>query len=439
MNLHHVSGIQRHSITSSSSLQNPCVNHKILISNHEIKNLIGLFTDDLNWPSRIPIYCKLIEMGIPSYALISIACLSTPFQKPSSRDSAIDNLASYLSSENSLYIQKLECIRLLILSLSQSECHWQVQEGCLKETLSFLMDRMHDWAFPQHSEMLLLMELRAKCLYYKESFHQESNTDIDFVIKESEIAAESIADIAKSIKFGIKSSVSLLHVYLDQAGNTMKCILTPNEIKNAWRAQKLAHITNTAKLMTLEARKNAKFISTIFRDVALEVIGRALCTLEDKQFCEKLIPNKKHRDLLAAGSELCISMIGGIIIISDAIFESTKSINRKIVSVTVEVVRHKYGDSCGQIFKDGCDATGNILSIISDIAIFEKGIRTKSLAKSSSRRHFRDKYDCEDIPCERYDPMLILDPTKVEAQRIVASLECSPQICYKDTAQIARV
>jgi Senescence-associated protein len=428
-----------------SSLQKPSLAHSNMISKFETQKQRAVVTEELSiflyqdLPSRLPLNCNLTDMGIPRNVLISIACLSSPFQNPSSRDSAIDTLALYLISESALCIHKIECIRLLILSFSQSEYDWKVQKGCLKETLSFLLNRMHDWAFPHHSEMLLLLELRAKCLYFKERHLQKCNIDIDFVIKGSGIAAKSIANTAKSIKIGINSSASLLHVYLDHAGQTMKCTLTPNEIKDAWRAQKLAHITSTTKLMTLEARKNANCASTFFRDVAMEVIGRTLYTLEDRQVCEKLIPNKKHRDLLAAGSELCISMIGGIVIVSDALLESTKLVNRKIVSVTVEVVRHKYGDSCGQIFKDGCDATGNVLSIISDIALLDKGIGTKSLAKTSSRRHFRDKYDCDENRCEVYDPMVILDPTKVEAHRIVARLKRSPRMASKDMARIARV
>jgi len=68
---------------------------------------------------------------------------------------------------------------------------------------------------------------------------------------------------------------------------------------------------------------------------------------------------KIHRKILTAAGQ-----IGAARVVRKVIFDALSSIAQKTASVTANVVRHKYGNSAGQVIKDIGDTTGNILSTV---------------------------------------------------------------------------
>ena len=136
---------------------------------------------------------------------------------------------------------------------SPKEALWQIEEGCLKETLNFLVDRAHDWAFPEHTEALLLWELRAMCLWFLDLSEKVNRLDVDDVIKGSEVAAANIAGAAKWVERGLKCSVPVIHIGLETAGDQLKGMITPTT--GFENAATVAIYTSAAKVASTGVRE----------------------------------------------------------------------------------------------------------------------------------------------------------------------------------------
>ena len=402
------------------------------------KDLLHIMGHD-NVDSIIPLFRSLYDQaGVPRHVLQSIALLSTLHILPEQvSESCLDRLAVYLASPVITHHSKLACIRTLIVLTCPIEAPWQLEEGCLKETLEFLLDRTQDWTFPEHSEALLLWELRAKTIRYTELSEQDYRFEVEDVIKGSEVAADYIAGAAKWVERGLKWSVPVIHIGLETAGDSLKGMLTP--INGPVNAQAVANCTNVAKICTNGVRQKAKQAANGVRDASSRGILIAAKRFEEEQLGLKLVPDQDHRNVLVAAGKVGIATLGGAYIVSDAVFETTKAVAQKTASVTADVVRYKYGDTAGQIIQDGCDTTGNILKTITHVAMLEGRILNK-VVKNAGTIQFRSQYDEDSKEEFPDDPRLFLDSTtKTDAMAVLKRLQRTTKLLDKDVASTTRV
>ena len=390
--------------------------------------------------STIKLFRPLHEAGVPKDALQAIALLSVPRLDDEERDDCVDCLSVFFASRNYSYHIKLGCIRILVLLTSPIKASWQLEEGCLKETLSFIHDRTQDWVLPEHSEALLLLQLRAKCLWCMEISHQEYCSTVDSVIKGSVIAAESIADAAKWVERGLKRSVPVMHIGLEAAGDQLKGMMTPTTATGRCEnVQAVASYASVAKTATAGVREKVKFAADGVRDASVKGIHMAAKKFEDERIGHMLVRDKNHREVFMAAGRVGMATLGAAAVVGEAVFETSTSVSRKTVAVTADVVRHKYGDDAGQILQDGCDTTGNILTTIAHVALLESRVWSKSVAKNAGKVQFRNQYDDggeEELP---EDPLLYLDSTKAEAIAVVRRLHRTTNMLGKDVASITRI
>ncbi len=388
--------------------------------------------------STLKLFRPLHEAGVPSDALRSIALLSVPRLADEDRDDCVDSLSLYFASNNYLHHVKLGCMRILVLLTSPIKASWQLEEGCLKETLNFILDRTQDWAFPEHSEALLLLQLRAKCLWCMDLARQDYCSTVDGVIKGSVIAADSIADAAIRVERGLKRSVPVIHIGLESAGERLKGMMTPTASR-CENVQAVANYASVAKTATAGVREKVKSAADGVRDASVKGIHMAAKKFDDDRIGHKLVRDRNHREVLMAVGRVGIAAFGAAAVVGEAVLETTKSVSQKTVSVTADVVRHKYGDQAGQIIQDGCDTTGNILTTIANVAMLESRVWSKSVAKNAGKVQFRNQYDDDEEEELPEDPLLFLDSTKAEAIAVVRRLHRKTSVVGKDVAIITRV
>jgi hypothetical protein len=399
------------------------------------KNLLRIISS--RGQCTIPLFRSLHDAGVPNHVLRSIALLSTDSLLDHVRDDCVECAALYLISINHSYHSKLGCIRTLMILTSPKEALWQIEEGCLKETLNFLVDRAHDWAFPEHTEALLLWELRAICLWFLDLSEKVNRLDVDDVIKGSEVAAANIAGAAKWVEQGLKCSVPVIHIGLETAGDQLKGMITPTT--GFENAATVANYTSAAKVATTGVREKAQKAADGIRDISVLGIHVAAKKFEEKQIGRTLVPDQNHRNVLVAAGRIVIATFGAAAVVGEAVFETTDSITRKTISVTADVVSYKYGDQVGQIVQDGCDTTGNILTTITKFAMLEGRVLTKAIAKNAGKVQFRKQYDTNRNQMRTERPVLFLDSTKADAMMILKKLQRKTTMFEKDSPSIARV
>lgn len=401
------------------------------------KNLLRIISSRGKCTTSIPLFRSLHDAGVPNHVLRSIALLSTHTLLDHVRDECVECAALYLVSTIHSYDSKLGCIRTLMILTSPVEALWQIEEGCLKETLDFLVDRSHDWAFPQHTEALLLWELRAICLWFLDLSEKVNRLDVEDVIKGSEVAAANIAEAAKWVEQRLKCSVPVIHTGLEIVGDQLKGMITPTtRFENA---ATFANYTSVAKVATTGVRERAQQAAHGIRDISVLGIHLAANKFEEKQVGRTLVPDQNHRDVLVAAGRIVIATFGAAAVVGEAVFETTDSITRKTISVTADVVSYKYGDQVGQIVQDGCDTTGNILTTMTKFAMLEGRVLTKAIAKNAGKVQFRKQYDTSSNQMISYDPILFLGSTKADALTILKRLQRKPTMFEKDVPSIARV
>lgn len=386
-------------------------------------DLLQIVGEDEEAQSTMPLFRSLHEARISSDILKSLALLSTTTLPDHVREECVERFALYLASTNHSYHTKLGCIRTLMVLTSPIDASWQLEEGCLKETLEFLIERQQDWVFPEHSEALLLWELRAKSLRFSELSEQDYRIEVEDVIKGGEVAAEYIAGAAQWVERGLKWSVPVINCGLETAGDKLKAIIVPQE--NSLNAEAVANCTSAAKQATDEVRLSTKRAVNGIRNASTVRIQRAAKRFEDEKMGQKLVPDEDHREVLAAAGKVGIASLGAATIVAEAIFDTTKAVTRKTVSVTADVVRYKYGDTAGQIIQDTSDTTENIMRTIAHVATFEARVLTKSIVRSTNKRQFELNHEVEKGREEIPPHLLILDPTKANAQAVVDKLKGS--------------
>jgi len=153
-----------------------------------------------------------------------------------------------------------------------------------------------------------------------------------------------------------------------------------------------------------------------------------------------MVPDDNQREVLTVAGKVGIASLGAAVIVSEAIVDTTSQVINKTVSVTADVVSHKYGNCAGQIIKDTSATTGNILRTIGHLAGLNpnpEGV-TKMVAKKASKDQIQspDEQQQCDNPEKPMDPLFLLDSDRYEANIVVKKLKHSRK---EDSPQAAVV
>ena len=114
----------------------------------------------------------------------------------------------------------LACIRALITPRTPVEAGWQLHETVLEDTLRFIVDRScHEWEYVEHSDQILLWELRAICLMELDSRKQAVLRKIS---SGGDMAAGFISRQAVRIEKGVILSTACLTAGIEGAGENSR-------------------------------------------------------------------------------------------------------------------------------------------------------------------------------------------------------------------------
>mmetsp|Transcript_37333 Transcript_37333/g.42666 ORF Transcript_37333/g.42666 Transcript_37333/m.42666 type:complete len:502 (-) Transcript_37333:323-1828(-) len=389
--------------------------------------------------TTISMFRSLYDTGVPKIMLYAIANLSVATVWDEDHEKAVESLAYFLVISNISYREKLGCIRTLMALSTPIDAAWQLEEACLKETLDFIILREQEWMLPEHSESMLLWDLRARALRFQH-LNNAYHLEVEDVVKGGEVTADYIATAAKCFSRSLKwSVVPVIHYGLDIAGDNAKRLLTPVEhqktrrkgalmtvCKNPTSVRAIANCTTVIRQVSNGVRLQAKQMSSEIRDIPNQGFQMVVKKVEDEELVEKLVPDEDHREVLAAAGKIGVASVGAAAIVSEAIIDTSSSIVRKTASVTADVVRHKYGDSAGQIVKDTSDTTGNILRTVGHLTGMNpnpKGM-TKMVAKNVSKDRIQNVVGNDELKEQMpIVPLLIIDSDKKEANIAVKKLQ----------------
>jgi hypothetical protein len=315
--------------------------------------------------------------------------LGTTKASQDEHDQHVHALASYFASSVS-YDSKLARLRTLMTLVTPHDASWQLEDSVLKDTLRFLTDRNFDWPHPEHSAHVILLELRAMCLYEKEGQ--------SLVVQGGDVAAGCIVGAARLVEHGLAASVPLIHCGLDLAGNQVKKLVTPEqEPPFSPRAHVVTKTyTDAAKRATNGVRETARWTAHSLRDASTDSIHRIAQLLDQEGLGEKLVPNEGHRNMLVAAGTVGIASLGAAAIVGEAVFETTKAVAQKSALVAADVVRHKYGESAGRVVEDASHTTGNILRTVAHVAMLETTVLAKAVGKNACKVQARRSQESDE-------------------------------------------
>lgn len=294
------------------------------------------------------------------------------------RDEQIHILASFFASSVS-QTAKLKRLRVLVALVTPEEALWQLREAILRDTLRFLTCRSFDWPHDEHTAHVLLLELRAMCLYQME---RQS-----IIIQTSQIAAGCIFGAARMLEAGLASSVPIIHFGLDLAGNQAKRYMIPATIPSTPSSRRNQIVTraytSVAKRATGSLLVTIKFAASSIRDASTDRIHHLAQRMDQEQWGQRIIPHEGPRNVLVAVGTVGIASLGAAAIVGEAVVATTASVALKAAEVAASVVRYKYGEHAGQVIEDASQTTGNILRTTSALALLELSVLSRSVAKNT--------------------------------------------------------
>jgi hypothetical protein len=313
---------------------------------------------------------------------------------------AVSTVADYLAQQQSTTDQtiKLACLRLLMTLRSPIEAGWQLQESVLANTVLFVTERSYEWEYLDHSDQVLLWELRAICLNEQERMVEQ----LGRIRRRGEFTATSISAGARFVEAGLLHSTNMVTSGMDETGGLLKTVLEPKYIEpaisnsNTHHAQKKSSgmatlvVTGAAKRVTNDARVTTKGLVMELRKVSTQGLQTAATKFQDGNMGERLVPHPESRMVLMAVGDVGMASLGAAAIVGEAVYNSTSAVVKKTADITVDVIEHKFGHSAGQVVRDTSDTAGNVLRTIASVAAFKGRILTKAIAKDVGKNHVQE-------------------------------------------------
>ena len=240
---------------------------------------------------------------------------------------------------------------------------------------NFLTARNKEWdicsEYYQSAAMTLVYELRAKCLRELDLERER----IRRVVDNGENTAVLIATGAKLVEFGIQKSNKAIEGQISNAGNKMKNWIDVDDDQHRVVDHRDAIIVRAFSGSTKRAseyvRKSTKLAAQKTMDATLSGLYTIGNKFEEGGLAEKLSP--ESREIIKAAGRVGMASVGAIVLVSEAVMETGRSVSAKTAEVTVDVVGHKYGTAAGEVVKDAADTCTNVWETIGNISLVGSG------------------------------------------------------------------
>eukprot|EP00980_Cylindrotheca_fusiformis_P009787 scaffold2156_cov115-Cylindrotheca_fusiformis.AAC.12 len=315
------------------------------------------------------------------YSLAFIASSSDAHQQAEYVDH-LEVVAGHLAIGRASKEVRLASLRTLMECLSPIVALWQIRDAVLEGTLDFLLHRHMEWEFMEHhTEMNLILELRAFCLRHIEREQQR----IARVIQTGDMAAVIISASAKLVEAGMKKSASVLSGKLETAGEQVKDWVKPEDYplfvdRNAIVA--LA-FSDAARRASEGARNGTVLAVNTVRDLSARGLSVVTDRVDGGRVTARLSP--EGAEAVRAVGKIGMATIGAAAIVGEAMVETSRALVKKTGSVTADIVGHKYGASAGQVVTDAGETAENIVRAVGNVALFETHVMAKSVAKNAGK------------------------------------------------------
>uniref|UniRef100_A0A7S2UDS9 Senescence domain-containing protein n=1 Tax=Attheya septentrionalis TaxID=420275 RepID=A0A7S2UDS9_9STRA len=217
------------------------------------------------------------------------------------------------------------------------------------------------------------------------------------MIQGAEVAASYISGAARWVDKSLMSSVPAMTSSIGVVGAFAKEHVEPMEkpmIMN--RSDEVVTLTysDAAKRATGGMRQTAQTAAVGIRDASTRGVHKLATKFEQEHLGEQLIPDKDWRDAVIATGTVGLATIGAVAVVAESLYETTKAVAQKTVSVTADVVGHKYGESAGKLVNDTGESAGNIVRTIKLVSMLSSGKTfTKSVAKNTGKTNVLQEKD----------------------------------------------
>eukprot|EP00550_Attheya_septentrionalis_P005054 CAMPEP_0198280882 /NCGR_PEP_ID=MMETSP1449-20131203/916_1 /TAXON_ID=420275 /ORGANISM="Attheya septentrionalis, Strain CCMP2084" /LENGTH=427 /DNA_ID=CAMNT_0043976441 /DNA_START=134 /DNA_END=1417 /DNA_ORIENTATION=- len=225
----------------------------------------------------------------------------------------------------------------------------------------------------------------------------ESKKEDSQMIQGAEVAASYISGAARWVDKSLMSSVPAMTSSIGVVGAFAKEHVEPMEkpmIMN--RSDEVVTLTysDAAKRATGGMRQTAQTAAVGIRDASTRGVHKLATKFEQEHLGEQLIPDKDWRDAVIATGTVGLATIGVVAVVAESLYETTKAVAQKTVSVTADVVGHKYGESAGKLVNDTGESAGNIVRTIKLVSMLSSGKTfTKSVAKNTGKTNVLQEKD----------------------------------------------
>ena len=243
-------------------------------------------------------------------------------------------VASYLVRRTHKRDLKLHALRTLMMCLSPLEASWQVCDPVIEGTLDYLLGEVQ-WEFMEHTQMDLILELRAICLGQIERERQR----VARVGRTGDIAAVLISAGAKIIEAGIQSSESMLSNQLEAAGDKLKRTVRPQAYPLFMDRDAIVALcwSDAAKRASASAKIGSRKAVMKLRDVSnrgLEAVADQLA--KENSALEQKLPPEGSEALRAIG-KVGMASLGAAAVVGEALVESSRVVVKKTSVVSLSL------------------------------------------------------------------------------------------------------
>lgn len=333
------------------------------------------------------------DIGIQNSTLLeSMAFLCTPRERLLTKYEAsyyyenVSTVAAYLSVGRVKRIVKIAVLRTLMSCLSPIEAKWQILDSVLEGTIEFLTKRsIQEWEFMDHTETVLIWELRALSLYFLE-LKQEWVT---LVTRTANTASVVISAGASIIEEGVSRSGSTLSDHIEYAGLQLKGNIQANE------SPMLADRDAVVALTFVDAVKRVSEGAKHSTEVALDSFkgatskGMQIITDQIGQGMPEDCISSECRDALRAVGKVGMATLGAAAVVGDALNETSRTLMEKTAVVTADVIQHRYGSSAGKVASDAGETAVNIVRTLGNVAVVAGGATT--VARTAAKQNVRSQ------------------------------------------------
>jgi len=337
---------------------------------------------------HLQLFRKLHNDGIQNeFLLESLAYLSSV--RKASNESAyyehISAVAAYLGVGRAKREDKLAVIRALMTCLSPPEALWQVRDAVIEGTLDFITCRPNDeWEFMEHSETTLIWELRAMALRLLDRVQER----VARVAKTGDSAAIMISVGVMLVEEGMMRAGAAISSHIELAGGKVKDRLRANHYPLIMDRDAVIALTfsDAAKRASVGATKTTKLAMAGIRDASNRGLELVANQFENGKVAESLTP--EGREALRAAGKVSLVMVGAAAIVGEALLENSRAVMEKTAVVTADVVKHKYGNSAGQVASDAGETVVNVMRALGSISAVSEGHKVvQTISRGVGKEH----------------------------------------------------